>query len=265
MFNKLMFNKSILNKSILNKSILNKSILNKSIKLLICDMAGTTVNEGGIVYKTLYKTIKDYGIYIEENEIEKWHGANKTEVLNHFIKRDPESAINDAILPILVDRFNKNLKESYQSDNNISLIHPHLPFFFNSLRESGVKIALNTGYSRDIQECLIDSLNMNEFIDGYISSEDVPEGRPHPYMILKLMKQFNITKSNQVVKVGDTVNDMLEGKVAKCYKTIGVLSGADSEHKLIESGADLVLDNIMELDKYCDFKRNCEKNIKLKF
>ena len=40
-------------------------------------MAGTAVNEGGIVYKTLYKTIKDYGIQIEENDISKWYGANK--------------------------------------------------------------------------------------------------------------------------------------------------------------------------------------------
>ena len=28
------------------------------MKLLICDMAGTTIQENGIVYKTLYDTIK---------------------------------------------------------------------------------------------------------------------------------------------------------------------------------------------------------------
>ena len=41
---------------------MSEFIINKSIKLLVCDMAGTTVNEGGIVYKTLYNTIKEYGI-----------------------------------------------------------------------------------------------------------------------------------------------------------------------------------------------------------
>ena len=37
---------------------------------------------------------------------------------------------------------------------------PGLPDLFNSFRERGIKMTLNTGYSVDIQEALIENLNM---------------------------------------------------------------------------------------------------------
>ena len=86
----------------------------------------------------------------------------------------------------------------------------------------------------------------------YISSESVFQGRPEPFMIHELMKRFNIKDLMQVVKVGDTVADILEGKNANCGKVVGVLSGADSEQTLLDAGADIVLDNIVDIK----FKEN---------
>ena len=226
---------------------MNRFLLDKSVKLLVCDMAGTTVNEGGIVYKTLYNTIKGYDIYIKPDDMKNWYGVNKTEVLQHFINTDNEYKDNETILPQMLDSFKKNLKKSYFEDKSVKLMDPGLPDLFNSFRERGIKIALNTGYSVDIQEALLDTLNMRDFTDGYISSESVPHGRPEPFMIQELMTRFDITDSNQVVKIGDSINDILEGKNAGCYKSIGVLSGAESREKLLENGADIVIDSVMDL------------------
>jgi phosphonatase-like hydrolase len=224
-----------------------KLVLDKTVKLLVCDMAGTTVNEGGIVYKTLYNTIRGYDIYIEPHEMKNWYGVNKTEVLQHFINRDIEYKNNPAILPQMLDSFKRNLKKSYFDEGAVKLIHEDLPSSFNALRKNGIKVALNTGYSVDIQDALLDALNMREFTDGYISSESVPHGRPEPFMIQELMKRFKIVDTSQVVKVGDTVADILEGKNAKCGITIGVLTGAESKEKLLEAGADIVLDSVMDI------------------
>jgi phosphonatase-like hydrolase len=214
------------------------------IRLIICDMAGTTVNEGGIVYKTLVQTIKRYGLEIGDNEIKYWYGVNKTEVLKYFLNRSGE---DDTKLPEMLTDFKTNLKKNYFEDKTISLINPKLPHLFNTLRERGIKIALNSGFSVDIQEALIDNLEMRNFIDGYISSESVPQGRPEPYMIQELMKRFNIDDPNQVIKLGDSVNDILEGKNAKCFKSIGVLSGAERKQNLLDAGADMILNSVMDL------------------
>ena len=114
------------------------------------------------------------------------------------------------------------------------------------LRRKDIKIALNTGYSKDIQENLIRKFNLNDCIDDYISSQDVIKGRPKPFMIHELMKRNNIESSRNVVKVGDTKNDILEGIYSKCGLTVGVLSGNSSRYDLL--GADIIVNKIIDLD-----------------
>lgn len=230
----------------------NKMFLIKT-KMLVFDMAGTTVNENGIVYKTLYETLKNYGLDVTKREIENWHGANKYEVIEHFLYKSLQRTIDNSRINYknfetekqnLSALFDQNLKEQYFEKSNISLIDDSLPILFNEIRKHDIKIALNTGYSREIQEQIIQTLHMNEFIDGYISSQDVKQGRPYPYMIYKLMEEFEIKSSKEVIKIGDTPNDILEGKNANCV-TIGVLSGADDQEKLYK--AHYILDSVMNL------------------
>ena len=88
---------------------------------------------------------------------------------------------------------------------------------------------------------------MRDFIDGYISSESVEHGRPEPFMIKELMNRFNIDNPQEVAKIGDTTMDILEGKNANCGLSIGVLTGAETKEKLINAGADMVLNSVMDL------------------
>ena len=62
-----------------------RSLNYQNVKMLVFDMAGTTINEKGIVYNTLYDTMKDYGLNVERYEMHMWYGANKYEVLNHYL------------------------------------------------------------------------------------------------------------------------------------------------------------------------------------
>ena len=69
----------------------------------------------------------------------------------------------------------------------------------NTLRDKDKKIALNTGYNKEIQNILIDKFNLNKCFDDYISSEEVKVGRPYPYMIYNLMERNNIKNIDQVI------------------------------------------------------------------
>lgn len=222
------------------------------LKMAVFDMAGTVINEKGLVYKTLYETLRDAQIQVKESDINEWHGANKYEVLDHFVK---QHFIQDNIDPgyyslrkvQIYKQFNSNLKEYYFSDNNISLIHPEVPALFADLRNKGIKITLNTGYNSDIQEAIIHNLRLKDIIDDYISSDLVFKGRPSPYMILKLMEDNNIDNPNMVMKVGDTPNDIIEGHNAKCKEVIGVLSGISGIATLLPHNPTKIIYNIMEL------------------
>jgi phosphonatase-like hydrolase len=228
---------------------LPKLIINSRVNAIICDMAGTTVNEGGIIYKTLYNTIKNFNLKIgDESEIEQWHGANKYEVLDHYLRRTHHSGTYFRELqPKLHKKLNENLLESYSNPNNISLIHEDLPKHFNSLREKNVKIFLNTGYPIDIQESIIKTLNMDEFIDDYISSEEVVKGRPKSYMIDALLKRNYLFRKN-VIKIGDTPNDIKEGLNAECLMSVGVLTGASNYDVLRRAYPNMIINSVMDIE-----------------
>ena len=87
---------------------------------------------------------------------------------------------------------------------------------------------------------------MNYFIDDWISSQHVNRGRPYPDMIEYMTSKHNINSKN-VAKIGDTINDMKEGKNADCGIVIGVLTGEGDRSELIQAGADIIVDKITDL------------------
>lgn len=215
--------------------------------MAVFDMAGTVINEGGAVYTTLYETLRNYGLNVTPEDITKWHGANKYEVLDHFLDRESTKVEFMTRRYALRDMFEDNLKQTYFTRNAVKLIDPSVPKLFEGMRWNGTKIALNTGYSSEIQLAIIKNLHLDEIIDDKIASDEVVRGRPYPHMIEQLMVNNNIDDPSRVMKVGDTPNDILEGRRAKCAKQYGVLSGAGTHDSLKKAGATEVLNSIIDL------------------
>lgn len=216
---------------------------NKNIKMIVFDMAGTTINENGIVYETLYSTMKDFGLNVSKSDQKNWHGANKKEVLDKYLLSN--NLMRSSIQNDLHSKFFNNLKKQYFESNNIELIDPNLPELLTNIRKNDIKVTLNTGYNREIQNSIIHKLNMYEYVNNYVCSDDVLKGRPYPYMIYKLMEQNDIINPKQVVKVGDSQNDIFEGKNAGCFSSIGVLSGIENKKSLYFS--DFIWDSVMDI------------------
>lgn len=141
---------------------------------------------------------------MSEKEMEPFHGAQKIEVIEHFAARQARHGpfrLKEQIAQVDAE-FQKSIAEAYFAPNSgIKLIHPDLPQWSKKLRDGGVLITLNTGYSREIQNRLVENLELKPLIDDYISSEDVRHGRPYPYMIHRLMERFSIENVKHVAKV----------------------------------------------------------------
>lgn len=120
--------------------------------------------------------------------------------------------------------------------------------WMSSFQARGTKAALDTGYPPALQKALTKKLELDTVVDGKVSSYEVKDGRPAPFMIFKLMEDLGVEDVRRVAKVGDTVlRDIQKGKIAGCGLVIGVLSGADSEEKLLAAGADIVVPVITDL------------------
>jgi phosphonatase-like hydrolase len=215
------------------------------IKLVVCDMAGTTVEEHGIVYKTLHEAMVSHGLTVSAEEMHPWHGAAKGAVTAHFIAREPTLGVT----PQAVDRtFELMVTDAYKADGATDLITAELPAWIAKCQAAGIQVGLNTGYPVNIQEGLLTDLNLDSMVDCWISASQVAEGRPYPYMVHRLMEQAGVMDCSQVAKFGDTVNDVLEGKNAGCGLVVGVLSGADSAIDLYQAGADIVVQDVTHVE-----------------
>jgi phosphoglycolate phosphatase-like HAD superfamily hydrolase len=108
---------------------------------------------------------------VSEADIHTWHGAQKIEVISHFV-RQRKTKVDPAALIAVIDKdFQERLASAYFSkDSGITLIDPALPEFFATVRTRGIKVALNTGYPRTIQRGLIDTLGLGKMV-CYISTQ----------------------------------------------------------------------------------------------
>jgi phosphonatase-like hydrolase len=229
-------------------------LMKNNITLLVCDMAGTIVNERGIIYTAIKSTLSHLGFFTPDNEEKKWYGRDKTEVIRDVITSQIMEKRKSVKYPLNIENLVRqaeqnlvmDLEKTYFDNGKISLIDPTLLDMFENLRINGVKIALNTGYPERLQSKIIDHFQLKDNIDAYISSDRVKFGRPAPYMIYHLMEECEIYNVANVAKIGDTVNDMREGKNAGCGLTIGVLTGAEQKKNLVKYG-DIVINEITDL------------------
>lgn len=225
--------------------ILNRKL--RSMRLMVADIAGTCVQEGGMVYKTIQNVLKDHGMPVSDREFSKYHGIRKETVFEQVAQKYGNKKIN---INSISSEFNEALSNEYNR-NPPSLIHPSLLYNMENFRQQkSVKITLDTGYPAEIAEAIIKTTGLDAVIDGYISAYEVSEGRPSPYMIHRLMERHNIHQTSDVCKIGDTRADMVSGHNAGCGLVIGVLTGADSETELLDAGADVVVNSIAEILKF---------------
>ena len=89
-------------------------------------------------------------------------------------------------------------------------------------RAMGLKIGSTTGYLPDMMNILKSQAVWRGYIpDSSVCAGDVPEGRPAPWMCYRNAENLRIYPMHKLVKVGDTVPDILEGKNAGMW-TIGL-------------------------------------------
>ena len=68
-------------------------------------------------------------------------------------------------------------------------------------------------------------------------------------MIQLAMNKFNIENPKSVIKVGDSIIDIEEGKNANCGLTIGITTGAHTQQQLLSANPDFIINNLIELQQ----------------
>jgi phosphonatase-like hydrolase len=203
------------------------------IELVVFDMAGTTVHDEDSVNRCLRAALAEAGLTVSAAAVNEVMGQPKPEALRLLIERSPlRDALSTRVDTIHAD-FVARMFRFYQEDASVREI-PGTSRTFARLKQAGIQVALNTGFSRDIVEVLLDRLGWVEqgLVDATVASDEVLRGRPHPDMIQRLMSLVGVATPQRVAKVGDTPVDLLEGHHAGCGMVIGVTQGTHTREQL---------------------------------
>jgi len=216
-----------------------------NIKMVVFDMAGTTVNEDNVVYKTLHKAINKSGVSVDlDTVLEFGAGKEKFKAIQDVLIALSNKTVD---AQVIFEDFKTMLDDEYKVLN----VKPidGVETVMLQLKGDNIKVVLNTGYNSKIANLLLEKLHWKKgtHYDALITADDVVNGRPHPDMILKAMKLMGIEEAATVLKAGDSAIDIEEGKNANCGITVGVLSGAQTREQIEKENPTYIIDSLASL------------------
>ncbi len=94
------------------------------------------------------------------------------------------------------------------------------------LHTRGIKVGSTTGYIRSMMDVLVPAAEKRGYApDCVVCPDDVPAGRPYPWMCYQNAMQLGIYPMQAMVKVGDTFADIEEGLNAGMWSVGMSLTG----------------------------------------
>lgn len=196
------------------------------VDLVVLDVAGTTVDEGGAVYRALAEAVLAGGGRLEDHELVRWMGADKRQAIRALTRAATGNEPDPASVERTYAGFRDRLLAGYAATPPRPF--PGVPEALETLRATGVRVALTTGFSADVAAPLLEALGWSVpgTVDALVCTDDVPAGRPAPYMVFRAMERTTACDVRRVAVVGDTPRDLEAGTNAGAGFVVGVATGA---------------------------------------
>ncbi|MDZ4679244.1 MAG: phosphonatase-like hydrolase [Saprospiraceae bacterium] len=218
------------------------------IELVVFDMAGTTVDEQNVVYKTVHQAILRAGVEVSlEAVLLHAAGKEKFQAILDVLEATTGAPFEVEKAKLIFQDFETLLDKAY--NELLPKAMPGAEQVFGILQERGIAVALNTGYKRTVAEGLLQKLAWKEghTFGLLVTANDAPRSRPHPDMIHVAMRHFGVKDPKKVAKIGDSIVDIEEGINAGCGICAGITTGAQTAAQLWTAHPSQVFDSLEEL------------------
>ncbi|MGG1679032.1 phosphonoacetaldehyde hydrolase [Neobacillus sp. NRS-1170] len=204
------------------------------IEGVIFDWAGTTVDFGCFAPVHVFVDIfKDAGIDVTMEEARAPMGLLKIDHIRAMLSMSRISklweekygrAFTEQDVETFYNKFEPALLASLAEYTDPI---PEIIETVQELRKQGLKIGSTTGYTDKMMDIVVPNAKRNGYSPDFYLTPDATNslGRPYPYMIYRNMERLKLSASWKVVKVGDTISDIEEGKNAGVW-SVGVIIGS---------------------------------------
>ncbi|MET9363191.1 HAD family hydrolase [Streptomyces sp. NPDC006632] len=215
--------------------------------LVVLDMAGTTVADGGLVERAFASAADRLGVEPGSAEhatmldyVRATMGESKISVFRHLFGDEAKAR-----------RANTAFEEAYATlvDGGLIAPVPGARGAIERLTAEGRTVVLTTGFARVTQDAILAALGWQDVVPLTLCPADAGgRGRPFPDMVLSAFLRTGAVGSVRDIAVaGDTSYDMLSGVRSGAGVVAGVLTGAHDKEALAGAGATHVLGSVVEL------------------
>lgn len=247
------------------------------VHAVIFDWAGTTIDYGCFSpLGAFVHAFKEFGIDITFEQAREPMGMLK---LDHIKALLAMPTVKEQFVRVYGRDYTQddvhNMYQSFEKSIFVTLkdyvnLNPFVLEAVAFLKSKGIKIGSTTGYTKEMMDIIIPIAKAKGYApECCVTSDELGYGRPYPYMMYECARRLNVYPQSSIVKIGDTVVDMQEGRNAGC-KSIGLVLGSSilglsydevqtmdacelENHKnrvrakLYEAGADIVIDDLSYL------------------
>lgn len=187
------------------------------IKAIIFDMDGVLVEARDWHYEAFNKALNLFGLEISRNDhLFKYDGLPT---------KDKLKILTDEYgLPPKLHKFINELKQKYtmqiiHTKCNPSFIHEYA---LSNLKKEGYRMAVASNSIRITIDTIMEYTNLSNYLEFYLSNEDVEKGKPDPEVYIRAIKKFNLLPTECLI-IEDNPNGIkaAEGSGAWVMKVVG--------------------------------------------
>lgn len=212
------------------------------LNAILFDTIGTTIIEkdAETVINSLSDAFNSKGLSVDREFLRHLRGKDKRGMIAAAVEHQ---SISNVSVEDIYDSFTQNILCRLE---NFTL-NPSLNGLFQILRKKDIKIGLGSGLPKDLLAAILEQANFDLSQLSYIGTPNERiRSRPYPDMIFDMMNKLSLKDKNKILKVGDTLADIEEGKQAGVLTAV-VLSGTQDKQSLLKAKPDFVLNSLDDL------------------
>jgi phosphonatase-like hydrolase len=218
----------------------------KKIRLVVLDVGGTLIPDHGEVPDAMLSALGKRDVTVTPAEIAEWRGASKRGMVRHFVElRAKKDADHAALTEAIYADFSAQVTRAYAEVQPIAGAEQAIA----EMRKMGLLLATTTGFDRPLTDAIFRRLKWHDLFVTSVTSDDVVDGRPSPFMIFHAMEAAHVDAVAEVVVVGDTPLDLQAAANAGARGMVGVYSGAATEARLEREPHTHILPSVAGLPK----------------
>lgn len=217
------------------------------IEAIVFDMDGVLIDSREMIYQAMEHVLSEKQVLgITRADIAEVTGKPISEMYR-----------------LLVPQHNSTELETQHMNHHEDNIHLLQGFedthtALRQLRDAGYRLGVFTGFN-ELTYNRLDQFGLMEYFQAIVDATQYQKIKPDPEGLLMCIDRLS-ARPESVLYIGDSKSDMIAGKAAGVYKTVGITTGFSSAEILKDAGADYIVDSLTDFAVLIDTMRGDDES-----